>query len=192
MHLETAEQALPAGLDRLQKHLDMARSTARTGLDEARRVVQDLRPDLLEGQSLLDAIERSAARWSEESRIPVTTSITGTAVPLHPNIEVTLLRVAQEALHNIYKHARASDVQLTLSYMDDVVVLDVQDDGVGIGGAEPSVLSGGYGLQAMRERVEGCGGKLSLESEPGEGTTVVIPIPIAGESSPQEKEGKSR
>jgi signal transduction histidine kinase len=97
---------------------------------------------------------------------------------LHPDIEVTLLRAAQEALANIHKHARATDVQLTLSYMDDVVVLDVQDNGVAFAGAAASPLSGGYGLQAMRERAEECGGSLTVESEPGEGTTVVVSIPI--------------
>ena len=61
----------------------------------------------------------------------------------------------------------------------DVVILDVQDDGVGLDGAEPSPLSGGYGLQAMRERVENCGGTLSIESDPEEGTTVVAMIPLS-------------
>ena len=106
------------------------------------------------------------------------TKTTGNIIPLHPNIEVTLLRATQEALNNIRKHARSTDVQLTLSYMGDVVILDVQDDGVGLDGAEPSPLSGGYGLQAMRERVEACGGNLTIESEPGEGTTIAITIPL--------------
>ncbi len=110
MHLEAAEQALPDDLDTLQKHLDRARTTARTSLDQARRVVQDLRPDLLEQQSLPDAIERTAVRWTEETGIPLTTTITGLPVPLHPNIEVTLLRAAQEALNNIRKHAQATAV----------------------------------------------------------------------------------
>jgi signal transduction histidine kinase len=179
MHLEAAEQALPTDPDTLQKHLERARSTARLSLDEARRVVQDLRPDLLEQQSLPDAIERTAARWSEETAIPATNTTTGDPVALHPNIEVTLLRAAQEALNNVRKHAQAAAVQLTLSYMDDVVILDVQDDGVGLDGAAPSLLSGGYGLQGMRERAEQWGGSVTLESESGEGTTVVVTVPIS-------------
>ena len=179
LHLETAEQALPGDLEKLRKHIDLARSTARTSLDQARRVVQDLRPDLLEKQSLPEAIERSAARWSHEAGIQVTTKTTGNQIILHPDIEVTLLRAAQEALNNIRKHAQASAVQLTLSYMDDLVILDVQDNGVGLDGAQPSTLSGGYGLRAMRERVAICGGSVTLESEPGEGTTVVVTIPLS-------------
>jgi len=178
MHLEAADQALPDDLDTLQKHLDRARETARTSLEQARRVVNALRPHSLDQRSLLDAIERTAVRWQEETGIPLTTTITGDPIPLHPDIEVTLLRATQEALANIRKHAQATAVQITLSYIDDVVVLDVQDNGVAFAGAAASPLSGGYGLQAMRERAEQCGGSVTLESEPGEGTTVVVSIPI--------------
>jgi signal transduction histidine kinase len=178
MHLEVADQALPDDLDTLQKHLDRARETARTSLEQARRVVNALRPHSLDQRSLPDAIERTAIRWQEETGIPLTTTTTGDPVPLHPDIEVTLLRATQEALANIRKHAQATAVQLTLSYIDDVVVLDIHDDGVAFAGAAASPLSGGYGLQAMRERAEQCGGSVTLESEPGEGTTVVVSIPI--------------
>jgi signal transduction histidine kinase len=178
MHLEVADQALPDDLDTLQKHLDRARETARTSLEQARRVVNALRPHSLDQRSLPDAIERTAVRWQEETGIPLTTTITGDPIPLHPDIEVTLLRATQEALANIRKHAQATAVQLTLSYIDDVVVLDIQDNGVAFAGAAASPLSGGYGLQAMRERAEQCGGSVTLESEPGEGTTVVVSIPI--------------
>jgi signal transduction histidine kinase len=101
MHLEAADQALPDDLDTLQKHLDRARETARSSLEQARRVVHDLRPHSLDQQSLPDAIERTAVRWQEETGIPLTTTITGDPVPLHPDIEVTLLRATQEALANI-------------------------------------------------------------------------------------------
>jgi signal transduction histidine kinase len=178
MHLEAADQALPDDLDTLHKHLDRARGTARTSLEQARGVVHALRPHSLDQRSLPDAIERTAVRWQEETGIPLTTTTTGDPIPLHPDIEVTLLRATQEALANIRKHAQATAVQLTLSYIDDVVVLDVQDNGVAFAGAAASPLSGGYGLQAMRERAEQCGGSVTLESEPGEGTTVVVSIPI--------------
>ena len=188
LHLEAADQALPADPERVQRHLDQARSTARASLDQARRVVQDLRPDLLEQQSLPDAIARTAVRWQEETTIPVTTTITGTPGPLHPQIEVTLLRAAQEALANIRKHAGATAVQLTLSYMEDVIILDVQDNGRGLA-APPSPLSGGYGLQAMRERAVQCGGSVDLESDPGTGTTVVLTIPLSGAAAEKQTIG---
>ena len=182
LHLEAADQALPDDTITLQRHLDQARATARDSLDQARRVVEDLRPDLLEQQSLPDAIERTAARFQEETGVSVTSQTTGTPVPLHPEIEVTMLRATQEALSNVRKHARATAVQITLSYMGDTLILDVVDNGVGLAGASPSVFAGGYGLQAMEERVHQSGGEVELESEPGEGTTVVVTIPLAADA----------
>ena len=180
MNLEAAEQAL-SDPKTSQKHIDWARKTAYSSLDQARGVVRELRPDSLEKQSLPEALERTATRWGEETSIPVTSKSTGVLVPLDLNVEVTLLRATQEALHNIRKYAQATEVQLTLSYMEDIVILDIQDNGVGLNEAKPSPLSGGFGLQAMRERVESCGGSLSIESDPGEGTTVVITIPLVSE-----------
>lgn len=179
MHLEAADQALSDDSDTLKKHLDRARQTARDSLDQARRVVHDLRPDLLEQFSLPDALKRVTDRWSEGTDIRATTTITGDLVPLHPNIEVILLRAAQESLNNIHKHAQATSVQLTVSYMGDVIVLDVKDNGIGLNNAPKSPLSGGYGLQAMTERVKHYGGSVELESDPGEGTTVVVTIPLS-------------
>ena len=131
MHLEAAEQALPAQPETALDHLDGARRTAREGLAEARRVVWALRPEILEGTSLPEAIERIAQRWSEESGVAVSTDVTGTPRPLPTHTEATLIRAAQEALANVRKHARAQAVAITLSFMEDVVALDVRDDGMG-------------------------------------------------------------
>lgn len=178
INLEAAEQALPEDLKMLRHHLDIARRTARHSLEQAREVVQDLRPDLLREQALPEAIERVTARWAAETGITTTAVTTGTPLTLHPEIDVTLLRAVQETLTNIHKHAQAKAVQVTLSYMGDVVMLDVQDDGVGINGATPSPLSGGFGLTAMRQRVAQLGGKVEIESELGEGTTIAISVPV--------------
>lgn len=182
MHLEAADQALPHDSATAQTHLEFARSTARDSLKQARRVVDNLRPQSLEGRSLPEAIERTALNWSEKTGISVQMTTTGETLPLHPDVEVTLLRAAQEALNNVRKHASASHVDLTLSYMGDIVILDVQDNGIGINGRkklDPSAAEGGFGLVAMRQRVAQFNGSVTLESDPGEGTTVVIEIPAA-------------
>jgi signal transduction histidine kinase len=182
MQLEAAEQALSNDTTLAGQHIDQARRTARHSLEQARRVVQDLRPDLLEKDPLPVAIERVVADWSAQSGVRAQATTTGVATPLHPDIEVTLLRAVQEALVNVDKHAQAQNVNVTLSYFGDVVLLDVQDDGAGMDGTSPaagSFRSGGFGLTAMRERVEQLGGSLHLESEPGEGTTVAIEIPLS-------------
>ena len=107
-------------------------------------------------------------------------TITGEERPLPPNTELALLRATQEALANVHKHAQAKVVTITLSYMADLVMLDVQDDGVGVNGTASAWQGGGFGLTAMRERVEQLGGSLLVESEDGEGTTVVVSIPVIG------------
>lgn len=103
-------------------------------------------------------------------------------------MEAALLRTAQEALSNVRKHARARRVMLTLSYMDDVVVLDARDDGAGFDfdrkmSEVRDHSSGGFGLRAMRERIEQLGGTVQIESAPGEGTSLAIELPVDGERS---------
>jgi signal transduction histidine kinase len=89
------------------------------------------------------------------------------------------LRTAQEALANVARHANASRVGVTLSYMDGQVALDVRDDGRGFDPAEPPVerTDGGFGLIAMRQRIEDLAGELQVESEPGGGTGISAIMP---------------
>ncbi len=184
MHLEAAEQAVPQDLDTVQRHLNQARHTARESLGQARSVVDDLRPDVLQSRPLHEAIERVVNTWSQRSQTESAFQATGDICALHPEVEVTLLRSVQEALSNIRKHAQATSVCVTLTYLGDIVILDVEDNGVGLSAApQPAgdIKSSGFGLLAMRERVEALGGELSLESEPDEGTTVAVSIPMRRE-----------
>jgi signal transduction histidine kinase len=198
MNLEAAEGAMPSNTDRARHHLDQARLTARESLTEARRLVWALRPEALENASLPEALKRLTERWRGESSIIADVATTGTPCPLPSELEATLFRVAQEALSNVRKHARgASRVALTLSYMGDTVALDARDDGEGFdpdreAGKVRDQNSGGFGLRGMRERVERVGGTLSVESAPGEGTTLAVELPVSTrglefESSPREK-----
>jgi signal transduction histidine kinase len=184
MHLEAADQALPGDTAKTAQHVARARQTARESLEQARRVVADLRPEILEQSPFDEAVQRIVADWSAGNGITAVFTHTGDRHPLHPQVEVTLLRAVQEALANIRKHAQAAHVQVTLSYLGDMVILDVEDDGVGFmeGMAEAkTAVSGKFGLVAMRERVEQLGGQLLIESDPNEGTTVAISIPIEAE-----------
>ncbi len=176
VHLERAEQingvaASPAG-----HHLDLARSVAREGLEESRRMLGALRPEILEQRALPEALERLCERWSSQAGIEATLSITGVPAPLHPDIELTVLRGVQESLTNIARHSGARSAAVTLSYMEDVIVLDVQDDGKGF---VPAQSGGkGYGLVGMRERAVNLEGSLQVESAPGEGTTITLSLPM--------------
>ncbi len=170
--LEAAAQARRAGADD-SGYLDAAMTLAREGLTEARRSVRAIGPGELEGARLPDALAKVAGGWSERNGVPAAFTTTGTPRTVHPEVEVTLLRAAQEALANVARHAGASRVGLTLSYMEDLVTLDVRDDGVGF---EPA--SAGFGLTGMRQRVQGVGGRLAVESAPGEGTAISASVPV--------------
>jgi signal transduction histidine kinase len=177
--LEAAEAALQDRPEAAREHLDTARRLARQSLGEARRSVHALRPGPLEEGRLVDAIAAVARDWSRTSGVPAAVTSVGEARPLPSETEVTLLRVAQEALANAGRHAGASAVALTLAFGDGQVSLDVTDDGVGFDPAAPRSGNGssGFGLTAMRERVAALRGNLDVESGPGQGTTVVATIP---------------
>ena len=131
MHLEAAEVLIPDELRSIRSHVEQASRTARENLIETRRLLLDLQPVILDHATLPEAIIQLTNRWSEESGINASASITGVVYDLRPEIEVTLLRSAQEALANVRKHSKASKVTLTLSYMNETVALDIQDDGIG-------------------------------------------------------------
>jgi signal transduction histidine kinase len=177
LQLQAAEGELPPGADAARRHLERARRTASDNLTEVRRLVWDLRPESLRAASLGEALGRLTDRLAEETGMAATAAVTGTPRPLSPDAEVTLLRVTQEALANVRKHARAGRVALTLSYMDGEAALDVRDDGVGFVGVDGSGPNGGLGLHGMRERVEALGGRLAVESAPGGGTTIAVTVP---------------
>jgi signal transduction histidine kinase len=176
--LEAADATAGHPGDR-RRHLDAAKRLARDSLAEARRSVQALRPQNLDRAALPEAIGDVVGGWSELNGVHAELITTGTPKPLLPEIETTLLRTAQEALANVARHAAARRVALSLSYMEDMVTLDVRDDGAGFdpaAGREPGP-EGGYGLNAMRERVVRIAGTLAVESEPGGGTAVSACVP---------------
>ncbi|MEU8233986.1 histidine kinase [Actinoplanes sp. NPDC048967] len=176
--LEAADQAAGRDSDR-RRHLDTAKQLARDSLTEARRSVQALRPQPLAQAALPEALGEVVDGWAARHGVAAQLITTGTARPLLPEIEATLLRTAQEALANVARHADADRVALTLSYMEDVVTLDVRDDGAGFDPAHGRAqgYDGGYGLTAMRERVRRIAGTLEVESEPGAGTAISACVP---------------
>lgn len=182
--LQAAEAAWASGSADARHHLEQARRTASENLAEARQLVWALQPEPLGDASLGEALARLTDRLASEQQVQAATRITGTPRPLPTPTEVALLRITQEALTNVRRHARAGRVTVTLSYMDDVAVLDVQDDGVGFDpratGRAARPEEGGFGLAAIRQRVDRLGGSLVVESAPGAGTTLVVELPVDG------------
>lgn len=164
--------------ERWQQHVENALALARESLNEARRSVHALRPAPLDQASLPDALAEAARRWSQVHGVQASMTTTGEMAVLSADVDAALLRVAQEALANIAKHARATRVGITLSYLGDVVALDIRDDGEGFGVDQTAQnANGGFGLQSMRQRMAQVGGTLEVESEPGYGTAISARVP---------------
>jgi signal transduction histidine kinase len=178
VHLERTEQINHLNHSPAKGHLDLARSVAREGLEESRRMLGALRPEILEQRALPEAVTRVCEEWSRRTGIESRLSITGTPEPMHPDIELTLLRGVQEGLTNVARHSGARTTAVTLSYMEDLIVLDVQDDGKGFVPVPSSDGRSGFGLAGMRERAESLQGSLQVESVPGEGTTISLTLPL--------------
>jgi signal transduction histidine kinase len=166
--------------ERARPHLDRVLDLARESLTEARRSVEALRPQQLADTRLPDALEKLARTWAEGRQVSLHVDVAGDRMPLSTPIEVALFRVAQEALTNVARHARATRVGLTLSYLGDVVLLDIRDDGTGMKDQDGR----GFGLNSMRQRIRTVGGTMEIESTPGEGTAICASVPAITERAP--------
>lgn len=176
LQLEAAEQVLPQEPGEAGRHLERARQLAREGLAEARRSVWNLRPATLEGRSLVDALAGLAHRLEAEG---LAVEVALQPVDLPPPAEEALLRVAQEALHNVRRHAQARRVRLELAASPAGVTMRVADDGCGMDTAEAA--GRGFGLAGMQERLRARGGWLEIDSAPGRGTVLQAHLPARPE-----------
>ncbi|CRK49415.1 Two component system sensor kinase [Rhodococcus sp. RD6.2] len=156
--------------------LGQIEETASGGLDEARRVVGALTPAVMDGASLVSALDRVTAQLRDHTGIDATVVVDGAPVPVPMEYDVALLRVAQGALANVRLHSAAERVRVTLSYAEDEVRLDVVDDGVGFDPDAPRGRS--FGIRSMRERLDSLGGSLVVESAPGDGTALAATLPV--------------
>ncbi len=183
LQLETAEALMDAQADpqRVRRTISQALTLARSNLEEARRSVLDLRPVPLEGRELPDALKVLARSLLSTGQLKVDLRIAGEKRQLPARLEAGLFRIAQEALTNIVRHARAKNALLSLSYSKDQIQLTIEDDGEGF---DPhNIPPGRFGLVGLNERTHMLGGNLTLESSPGGGTRVEVTIPLT-ESNP--------
>jgi PAS domain S-box-containing protein len=171
-----AKQVLTDDLEATGAHLDLIKELARTGLVEARRSVVALRPQLLEEGSLQSALHRLIAQIrTAATDTTLHYEIEGVVYPLPAEVESNLLRMGQEALTNAIRHANADEIRVELVYDRDQVCLRVKDNGQGFGvGSIPS--SEGFGLLGMSERAERIGAQLTIRSQPGEGTEMIVTV----------------
>ncbi|MFI0090577.1 sensor histidine kinase [Streptomyces bobili] len=182
MLLQAADRLWDASPGTARDHVRTAATIAERSLAEARRFVHDLTPaDLAEGGGLEQALRALADRETTPA-LTVRVHTEGTpSAPLPAPVESALLRIAQGALANVREHAGASSAALTLTCLDDQIMLDVTDDGHGFdvpAGATRPAGDRGHGLPAIRARLRQLGGTLTIESSPGEGTALSASIPL--------------
>lgn len=180
VQLEAARRAIDEEPGAVRAALTRAGASARDGLTEARRSVWALRPQALDQADLVAALRRLVDQTAENTSTALTFQLDGTLTPLLDTVEVQLLRIAQEALHNALRHAQARSVVIQLSFQEastePLVRLRVADNGVGFDSARPA-YGMGFGLISMHDRARQIGALLTVTSRLGQGTELVVTLP---------------
>lgn len=179
VNLEASSRALKKQSSELAlEHINHARQIAQEGLAEARLSVRALRPESLQTDFHL-ALEALARRVEETGVVHGHLSIDGSRRPLPGDVEAELLRIAQESVTNVLKHAQASEVHLGIEYAPESVTLSIADDGSGF---DTRARHEGFGLLGMHERAQRLGAHLELRSAAGSGTTMSVTVDLRAES----------
>lgn len=175
---ETAQETAQETLHSVKHYLEQAHQLSRSNLQEARRLVRALRPDM--HAALDEVLQEVLEQWSHNHNIASHFERTGEPQTLPPAVQHAAVRISQEALSNVAKHARAQSLHLTLSFTDDAVLIDIADDGCGYDPHQPQPSGGesGFGLLGAKERAHALGGALMIESNPGQGTIVTVALPL--------------
>jgi signal transduction histidine kinase len=174
---ESARQALKDGdIDQVETSLERIRSTARENLTQARRSVQSLRPNVVVQEEMIPLIKAELNRLSQLMAIETNFEMSGEERVLPDGPKLAVLRICQEALNNIKKHAFASRVNISLRFEPDVMTMLIQDDGIGFNPKD--TRSDSFGLLIMNERAHLAGGTVCVESVVGTGTAITVNIPL--------------
>jgi signal transduction histidine kinase len=184
VQLEAVEEALSQRLAaKASEHLVRAGELARESLQEARRSVRALRPRALEEKDLCEALKDQIQKLTEGTSVHANFMVQGKARDLPLEWDEELLHVGQEVLTNVLRHAHASEFNAQIAFDDAALRMHLSDNGRGF---DPTGRHDGFGLQGMRERVEGMGGQLAIRSAMGAGTEVRIILPLANAPRPAE------
>jgi signal transduction histidine kinase len=171
---KTARKLVDQNPQLVADHLDYVLSLAEASLAEMRALIFELRPESLETEGLVAALEKQAAALRARYEIEVKTSLCDEP-DASPGSKEAIYRIAQEALHNTVKHARANHVRIEMGCSPASLTLEVSDDGVGFDARGD--FPGHLGLRSMRERAARLGGTLTIETSPGAGTLISAQIP---------------
>jgi PAS domain S-box-containing protein len=177
VQLEAVEEAMSQGLSaKAAEYVARAGALARESLQEARRSVRALRPQTLEENDLCEALQRLINQMTAGTGVQAVFNVRGQQPELPPEWEDNLLRIGQEVLTNVLRHAQAGKFKAGITFDTAELRLNLSDNGKGF---DPGGRHQGFGLQGIKERVKAMGGQLSIQSAKGEGTAVSIVLPMA-------------
>ncbi|MGF1470354.1 MAG: PAS domain S-box protein [Rubrobacteraceae bacterium] len=174
---ETARTLLEHNPDRIAEPLDYVMSLAEAGLAEMRALIFELRPESLETEGLVAALEKQTDALRARHQIEVESRLCEEP-DVSLEIKEAVYRIVQEAFHNTTKHSRANNLRLEMRCADEAIMFEVSDDGAGFDVTED--FPGHLGLHSMRERASNLGGKVEIRSAPGAGTSIHAVIPFNG------------
>lgn len=176
VQLQIVGRMLSNSTSSAREHLDQAQELVRTGLDDARRAIWELRSQNSEKQDLASQLVQMAERVTASSEIKTQVEVHGTYRPLPPHIENELLRIAQEAVTNVVRHAGATSIDVLLDFARRRVKMTIADNGHGFANDAPSVVEGRFGITGMKERAQQIGGSVTVVSKEGQGTQVHVEV----------------
>jgi signal transduction histidine kinase len=189
LHDETAQSLLVLRLQmemleretvgEVQARIAGLRESVERNVNDLRRIIAALSPAMLERLGLEAAVRQLAERFGKRFAGRLTVRISSSGRPVPAEASEAVYRIAQESLHNVFRHSQAVSVNLLLRIADRVVKLSVVDDGVGFDADVASNRPMSFGLLGMRERAALIGGTLRIRSAPGKGTAVVLEVPRA-------------
>jgi signal transduction histidine kinase len=183
VQLEAAEEARAQHREaKAADHLYRAGEIARESLREARRSVGALRPRALEERGLCEALKGLIEKITAGTKIRTTFTMRGEPRELAPEWEANLLHIGQEALTNVLRHAKATEFQVQVVLESEAIQLSLRDNGCGF---DQTNKYEGFGLQGMRERTESMGGHLTFQSVEGNGTAILVTLPIPAAADPK-------
>ncbi len=174
-------RALPANAKTAAAGVKAARALTNEALHEIRNVSSLLHPPLLEEAGLAAALVSYVRAFSDRSGVRFHTQIPESLARMSPEVEITIYRIVQESLNNIYRHAKAKRCWLVVEQTATRFIFEIRDDGMGLQRFDESKFANallGVGIAGMRERVLQLSGTFDIQSTRGRGTTVHVEIPI--------------
>ncbi|HEU5457370.1 MAG TPA: histidine kinase [Terracidiphilus sp.] len=173
--LQAIRSGMPAEMTELHRQLDLANTLVRRSHEEARRSITTLRPEWLKSEDVVSALETSARHMVAGGVVQVFTEREGDQRTIPLRIADALFRIGQEAVANAVRHGNPSMLKLHIEYQKNLASLEIQDDGSGF---IPGQNIAGFGVPGMRKRAQDISAKLTIESQPGKGTRVVVTAPL--------------